>query len=158
MDYSGVVDVWARPFRGGHRRDVLVHIVARTRWANALLPAVAESNTGKVTTTAFAFGNSVSLPMRLGWSFNAGVDLEFVSMHIDPQPLRGDPLGTFRALLTLGIVAASSSDPARLLPRDPLSPPADGRVAGPRRAVRRSDSATALDQGSFDDEADENED
>lgn len=158
MDYSGVGDVWARPFRGGHRRDVLVHLVARTRWANALLPAEANSRTGKVTTTAFAFGSSMSLPIRLGWLLNAGVDLEFISMHIDPQPLRGDPPGAFRGLLTLGLVASSSTDPVRLLPRDPLPLPADGRVPGARRATRRTDSATMSVQDSDEDETDEIED
>lgn len=142
MDYSGVVDAWARPFRGGHRRDLLVHIVARTRSAHALLPTVADSKTGKVSTTAFALGSFVSTPIRLGWSLNAGLDLEFVSMHIDPLPLRSDPPGAFRGLLTFGLVASSSTDPGRLLPRDPLPPPADGRAAAPVRAAGRSDSTT----------------
>ncbi len=147
MDYAGFVDVWARPFRGGARRDVLVHIVARTRWANALLSSVsstdgvsADSKRGKVTTTAFAFGSSMSKPLRLGWSFNAGVDVEFVSMHIDPLPSRGDSPASFRGLFTLGVVASASTDPGRLLPRDPLPSLADDRGAAPRRAVRRSDS------------------
>lgn len=163
MDYSGIVDAWARPFRGGARRDVLVHLVARARWANALLPVSSPTddvsatnvNLGRVTTAAFAFGSSVSKPIRLGWSLSAGVDLEYVSMHIDPLPLRGDPPDAFRALLTLGLVASSSTDPGRLLRRDPLPPPAEARVAAPGRAPRRSDSKTAPEQNSDAEELDE---
>ena len=166
MDYSGVVDAWAMPFRGGNRRGVLVHLVARTRWASALLAlstptpgASTQSNTGKLETTAFALGTSISAPFRLGWSLTGGIDLEFVSMHIDPLPERGDPPAAFRGLLTLGLTAASSTDRRRLLPRDPLMPQDDPRTAAPIRAVRRSASkATVEDQDDDDDESEENDD
>lgn len=163
MNYAGVLDGWARPFYGGNRRDVLVHVVARARWANALLGgdsltpahATTETNTGTLTTTAFALGTSMSGPLRLGWSLSGGIDVEFVSMRIDPLPPRGDPPPAFRALFTLGLVATTSSNPWRLLPRDPLAPPDDGRMAEPRRAVRRSLSTTASEN--YDDTSEEND-
>lgn len=134
LDYSGLADVWIRPFRGRSQRDVLVHCVARSRWAHALLP----SGKGNVTTTAFAAGAAISAPVHLGWQINAGVDVEFLSMHVDPLPNRGDPPTAFRTLFTIGLSASTSTDPGQLLPRDPLAPPADDRRVSPIRAVRRN--------------------
>jgi hypothetical protein len=166
MDYAGLVDAWARPFRGAARRDVLVNIVGRIRWANAQLPvtstlddgSITDSRLGRVSTAAFVFGSSVSAPIRLGWSLRTGVDVEFVSMNIDPLPVRGDPPQMFRALLTLGLVASASTDPVRLLPRDPLAPPTDERVVTPHRAVRRIDSTGVTRQDVDDEQADEIDD
>lgn len=163
MNYAGAIDGWARPFPGANRRDVVVHFVARTRWANALLAmdaasannAAASANTGTLTTTAFAVGSSLSAPIRLGWSLSGGIDVEFVSTHMDPLPSHGDPPPAFRALFTLGLVAATSTNPWRLLPRDPLVPPDDGRMAEPRRALRRSVSTKSSEAA---DDASEEED
>lgn len=146
-DYSGLIDAWIRPFRGGQRRDVLAHAVMRARWARALLPAgdsSSQTNMGRLTTTALACGFSLTGPMRLGWSVNAGVDVEFVTTHIDPAPSRGDPPESFRALFTVALLASASPDRGRLLPRDPLVPLYDDRLAAPFRAVRRKDSRDAL--------------
>ncbi|HRI67038.1 MAG TPA: hypothetical protein PK156_22490 [Polyangium sp.] len=149
MDYSGSLEMWMRPFRGGGHRDVLVHGVTRARLARALIPNasanVADSPTkmGRLETTAMACGVSLTGPIRLGWSINIGLDFEYVMTHIDPVPLRGDPPEAFRALVTLGLVASSSTDRNRLLPRDPLAAPDDGRIAAPHRAVRRNDLGAA---------------
>lgn len=141
MDYSGLIDAWIRPFRGVLRRDVLIHCVARSRWAQALLP----TGQGNVTTTAFASGAAISAPVHLGWQINAGVDVEFVSMHVDPLPSLGDPPTAFRTLLTLGLSASASTDRGQLLPRDPLAPLEDERRALPIRTIRRKGMGAPVD-------------
>jgi hypothetical protein len=133
LDYAALLDVWIRPFTGRNYRDVLLHGVLRSRWAKALLPM----GQGNVTTTAWAAGTTISAPLRLGWQINAGVDLEFVSMDVDPRPSRGDPQTAFRTLFTLALAATVSTDRGQLLPGDPLAPPGDERRPVLMRAVRR---------------------
>jgi len=158
MDYAGFVDGWVRPLSGGARRDVLAHVVARVRRADTPLPVTTDQGfgakdaagnpqpqmfnqgTGKLTTTAFAFGTSVSAPFRLGWSLRAGIDLEFVSAHVDSELRGGQPPEMFRGLVTLGIMAIASTDPRRRLPRDPFQGSDDARGAATRRAPREAES------------------
>jgi len=152
LDYAALLDVWIRPFRGRNRRDILVHTVARSRFAQAVLP----SGQGNVSTTAWAAGTSVSAPLHLGWQINAGVDLEFVSMHVDPLPSRGDPPTAFRTLFTLGLTATVSTDRSQLLPGDPLAPPGDERRPMPIRTVRR-DAPRGLAEGPDESNAEDEE-
>lgn len=157
MNYAANLELWARPFRGGDYRNVLVNVEGRTRWANTQLPdSILNSNAGTLRTNASALGISVTNPVRLGWSLRAGADFEFVSTHMDPEPPRGDGPPSFRLLFTLGLVAATSSDRDRLLPVDPLQPPQDDRTVGPIRAVRRKHSAGAVEDA--DDTDEENDD
>ncbi|MBK9263733.1 MAG: hypothetical protein IPM54_28505 [Polyangiaceae bacterium] len=164
MDYSGFLDGWVRPFSGGNYRDVLAHVVARARRANSILAiapqsdgaVIGNSQTGKLATTAFALGAAVTSPIRVGWNFSAGIDLELVSTRVDPEPRGGQPREIFRALFTVGLTAITSTDPLRRLPRDPFQLPGDPRGAAARRAAARTGSQPQPnDVGDFWDEESE---
>lgn len=154
-DYSALVDVWVRPFRGAARRDVYVHGIARMRAARTLLSSSAGENApGHVSTRAGALGIAMSQVHALGWSSTAGVDMEIVSARVEPEPLRGDPPVSFRVLFSVGLVASTSTDRGRRLARDPLLQVQDERAAAPSHTPRRVDPAQVEDADSFDDARD----
>lgn len=155
-DYSGLLDVWARPFRGSDRRDVYLHCIARARAAQSLLVLPANAATsadasGTLSTRSGALGISMSRAHALGWFSNAGVDFELVSARVEPEAIGGDPPISYRVLFSVGIAASVSTDRRRLLARDPLLPAYDERSVSPVRAVRRADTSSSDELGPFED-------
>ncbi len=131
-EHGASIEVSGLPRDGREMRDVRLSGIARFRHGTAPLAAtprlgvpLEEQPEGSLTTTAFAAGGGLDVPLSLGIMFSARLDLELITARLDPAPTGVNPPPMLRSMLTVAISAIGSTDPMRRVPRDPEADPSD---------------------------------
>jgi len=126
-EHGATLEISGRPRDGREFRDVRLSAMGRFRYGTAPLAATPRlglppseaSLEGSLTTTGFAAGGGIDVPLTLGLMFTARLDLELITARLDPAPSGVNPAPMLRSMLTIALTAIGSTDPMRRVPRDP---------------------------------------
>lgn len=146
QEHQALVKLAAQPFDGGSRRDVWLEGTLRFHHGGAPVgadPPLFDGITrpvpaqGTITATRLSAGLKLEVPLAKGLAFTSGVDLELARGSLSGAPpaalILSPRASQAQLLVSLGLAATASTDPARRARRDPA---ADADVAS-RRADRQ---------------------
>jgi hypothetical protein len=126
-EHGATIEISGRPRDGREFRDVRLNAMGRFRYGTAPLaasprlglPPEEASQEGSLSTTGFAAGGGIEVPLAVGLMFTARLDLELITARLDPAPAGVNPAPMLRSMLTIALTAIGSTDPMRRVPRDP---------------------------------------
>lgn len=147
QQHSVAAELALRPVSGAAWRDLLVHATARFAHGAAAVAIPAPVGSGQpsgrgwVTTTSVAAGALVDVPLLRGVALRGGVDLQLARGAIDPAPVGGSPGVQLQTVVLIGIAGTLSTDPARMVRKDPLEEEQERERAEPGAWQRLEDRA-----------------
>jgi hypothetical protein len=161
-EHGATLEISGRPREGREFRDLRLSAMGRFRHGTAPLAATPRLGLppsaqleGSLTTTAFAAGGGIDVPITIGLMFSTRLDLELITARLDPAPAGVNPAPMLRTMLTIAISAVGSTDPMRRIPRDPEAN-ADDRALEMLREERAREPAREQRSPNEDPDADMN--